>query len=342
MKKFSKFYFVFVISFITISSCGKKVEAPKIEKWATHDDPYMEFKIDYPDGWLVSADPKKLDIYSGQEVANSFYELKNGLPISGDPKGIEIEFGSTKFIDAKVGTVEAFRDLEKANWEGIEFANEKTISMGKENGVEFTISAKLPDAKLSVREIIVARDSVFYFLKLSGLNDYFEVYSSVFEQIIGSVKLPRAKLKSGDDDVVKPSKDLAKYSDDYFEFSYPDNFEKSSPALKGKTIYAINFMGYRQDCTFQLDVMPAEKLDVEKVFNQNKGRFPNIKSEGSVTIDGNAAKFLNYSPVAKVDQRVYFTVKNDKVYRIILTWFTPMANDFKPAFEKVVSTIKIK
>lgn len=345
MKKiFRAGFFVILFGIVFIPSCSKKVETPVVAKWISHHDPYLGFEIQYPDGWLVNADPKKMKIYSSQDVANTFFEINSNIPISGEPKGVEIEFGNTSFKDEQVGTVADYQNKEKTFIpEGINITDEKAITFGKENGVEFSYSIKIAsNATISIREIIVARDSVFYYLKYSGLNDYFTAYAGIFDSVMKSVKLPRPKIKgANDDELVKPSAEITNYSNEFFSIDYPENFESSNPAKKGETINAVDFVGYRQDCTIQVDVLPAKGLTVEKVFEQNKGKF-NAKSDGSVTIDGNSAKYLNYSPVAKIDRRVYFVVKNDKVYRIFLTWFTPMEKDFKPAFEKVVSSFKIK
>jgi len=35
-------------------------------------------------------------------------------------------------------------------------------------------------------------------------------------------------------------------------------------------------------------------------------------------------------------------VKDDKVYRLVVTWYQPMADDYVPAFEKVIASLKIK
>ena len=61
-------------------------------------------------------------------------------------------------------------------------------------------------------------------------------------------------------------------------------------------MYSSLLRGDRNDCTMQVDVFDAKNLGVDKVFDQNKGKYPNASSSGDIKIDDNAAKFLNYSP----------------------------------------------
>ena len=80
---------------------------------------------------------------------------------------------------------------------------------------------------------------------------------------------------------------------------------------------------------------------MDKVFDQNKGKFK-PKSTKDAKIDGLDAKYLTYTPEPKVEGRAYFVVKNDKVYRLVVTWYQPMADDYVPVFEKAIASLKIK
>jgi hypothetical protein len=86
---------------------------------------------------------------------------------------------------------------------------------------------------------------------------------------------------------------------------------------------------------------PSKKLSLEKVVEQNS-KFFRSSYKGNTTIGGEKATYLNYSLVKNVDSRVYFVVKNDKIFRIIFNYYSPMKNDFLPAFEKVIASIRFK
>jgi hypothetical protein len=199
-----------------------------------------------------------------------------------------------------------------------------------------------PRTTIYGRRIVLAHDSSFYFMNVEAFNDDFTAYQAIVDTMLASWKLPKPKPSYKDpNEASNPSAEFTRYQGGVIDMQYPDNFEYKMIPKKGKTEFAISFQGLRQDCTIDIDVFPAEKLTVDKVFDQNKGLFKPTQ-QGNATIDGNAAKYLMTTVGPNIDRKVYFTVKNDKVYRIILTWFKPMTADFQPAFEKAVNTLKIK
>jgi acyl-coenzyme A synthetase/AMP-(fatty) acid ligase len=63
------------------------------------------------------------------------------------------------------------------------------------------------------------------------------------------------------------------------------------------------------------DASMIKALAVEKVVEQNTGKFRGASAPKTTTVSGEKAMYLNYSPAKDVSSRVYFMVKNDKVYR---------------------------
>lgn len=320
------------------ASCSKPAP-PEVKEWAFYQDAYgMEFT--YPKGWLRIDEGSSIRIYPSPEVALLF-----GPPPQEDATaGVEIRFGSEKFKAVNMGTLGAYKDAAVAK---IKEANtlDKEWQMTVKNLPAEVISYH---AKISARttiygkRIVLAYDSAFYYLNFEAFNTDYEGFLPYVDSIVTSWKLPKPKENYADPNAAsKPSAELSRYQNDVIEIQHPDNFECKPVAKKGKTEFAVNIEGLRQDCNIAIDMFPAEKLSLEKVFEQNKGKF-NPKSTGDVKIDGNDAKFLVTSVNATIDRKVYFTVKNDKVYRVILTWYKPMAADFQPAFEKAVGTIKLK
>jgi hypothetical protein len=321
-----------------IASCSKPAP-PEVKEWAFYQNTYgMEFQ--YPKGWQIIDEASTIRIYPSPDVAARF-----GPPPAEDATaGVEIRFGSEKFKAVNMGTLAAYKESALAK---IKEANtlDKEWSMTIKNLPAEVISYH---AKISSRttiygkRIVLAYDSSFYFLNYEGFNTDYEGFQPFLDSMVASWKLPKPKENYKDpNEASKPSAEVARYQSELIEIQYPDNFECTPAAKKGKTEFAVNIQGLRQDCNIAIDVFPAEKLSVDKVFEQNKAKF-NPKSAGDVKIDGNAAKFLVTSVNASIDRKVYFTVKNDKVYRIILTWFKPMGADFLPAFEKSVATLKLK
>jgi hypothetical protein len=144
-----------------------------------------------------------------------------------------------------------------------------------------------------------------------------------------------------------PLTQVEKYSDNYIQLEYPANFGPIELSKKGDMISGVRFSGnkdgMRNDCSIDIDIRPAKKLSIEKVVEQNS-KFFNPKSQGETKVGSDRALYLNYVPqkVKNIDSRVYFIVKNDKIYRIILNYYAPMKKDFLPAFEKFIASIRLK
>src|SRR5258706_458928 len=102
-----------------------------------------------------------------------------------------------------------------------------------------------------------------------------------------------------------------------FTMQYPDNLGVASVTAREKANkdYVLELRADRQDCSIHIDVFGAQKLTVDKVWAQNKGKYK-AKGTGETTIDGAKAYWVDYSPVKDISSRAYFAVKNDKVVRI--------------------------
>ena len=327
-----------VVLALTLSSCGKS-QAPVIKEWDIYQDPFYGFELQYPKGWLVNAEANRIKIYSSQEAATWFFD-----PSSGGKNGIEVLFGFENFATSGVSTLDAYKAQTKDKLSNIgTLGAEQASTLGKEPGQEISYVSKISKGvTIYGRRIVTVRDSVFYYINLAGFNDDYQLYGAVFDTILSTIKLPKPKVTVKGVDETKPSSEWTKYPGDFFDVQYPDNFEYNFPPKKGETIFSLNIHHkIRQDCAIQIDILPAKKLTVAKVFDQNKAKF-NPKSTNDTKIDGLDAKSLTYTPEPKVGGKAYFVVKDDKVYRLVITWYQPMAADYVPAFDRIVSSLKIK
>jgi len=327
-----------VLLAVALNSCSKP-QRPVIAEWDTYQDPFYGFELQYPKGWLVNAETNRIKIYSSQEAATWFFD-----PSSGGKNGVEILFGFENFAATGVSTLDAYEAQTKDKLSGIGAIDaDQPATLGTEPGHVISYTSKIAKGvTIYGRRIIAVRDSVFYYVNLAGFNDDYQLYSGVFDTVLASIKLPRPKVVVNKVDEDKPSADLTKYAGEYFQIEYPANFEYTFPPKKGETIFSMNIHhNLRQDCAIQIDVLPAKKLNVAKVFEQNKDKFK-PKSTNDAKIDGLDAKYLSYAPEAKVAGRAYFVVKDDKVYRLVVTWYLPMAADYTPVFDKAIASIKIK
>jgi hypothetical protein len=323
---------------IFVSSCSK-TSAPEVKEWAFYQNTYgMEFQ--YPQGWQVIDEANVIKIYPSPDVA-----LRFGPPPQEDAtNGVEVRFGGDKFKAVNIGTLAMYKDTTLAKIKEMNTVDKEwQMTVRSQPAEAISYHAKIGSrTTIYGRRIMVAHDSSFYFLNFEGFNDDFTAYQPIVDTILASWKLPKAKENYKDPNAASiPSAEFTRYQGSLLEIQYPDNFEAKPAPKKGIIEFALNIQGLRQDCNISIDVFPAEKLSLDKAFDQNKGVFKPQK-QGDAKIDGNPAKFLTTAVNATIDRKVYFTVKNDKVYRIILTWYKPMTNDFLTVFEKAVGTLKIK
>ncbi len=190
-------------------------------------------------------------------------------------------------------------------------------------------------------------DSTEYGYECQGFNKEFKRYAPVFDTVETTYRIiPKVVAKEQLPDNLIPSTTPATYQTQYYSIQYPSNFKASPQGASGSDIKnTVTFKGYFEDCTIEVDVLDAKKLDVEKVFKQNKGNYPNAKSE-KTKLDGLDAYVISYSPVRGIQRRVYFVVKNDNWVRIILTWNEASQQkyhaNFEQAFEQAATSIKLK
>ncbi|NUN70684.1 MAG: hypothetical protein HUU02_13360 [Bacteroidetes bacterium] len=333
-----------------ISSCQKKTELPVIAEWDTFQDPINGMEAQYPKGWIVNSDPKRTKIYSSQTAAEKFYEVysQGSTTVNQEQGGVEIEIISEKFADVKVGTIEEFKATTMQNFSALNLSGEQPAMIGKQNGFKFSFGVKVgKETSLKGEKYIVAHDSAFYTVSISGFNDYFEVYKPILDKIVESVKLPKPKVRYDDPNkAALPVAELSTFSNDFVEFQYPQNYDVTMPKVKGGSLHSLHLQGLRQDCTVDLDVFPTKtdkgEVKFEKFVEDNKAKFK-PKATGSAKIDGTNAVTVTATPPAKdIERMVYFTVKGEKIYQVVVTWYKPLTADFKPAFDNVVASLKLK
>lgn len=317
-------------------ACDKKVKAPAITEWTQYQDPFFRVSFSYPKGWHLVGEPHKVILYSSQESMQKFFD-----PTFEGPIGAQIivtaERDSLSSLSKYVGTFESDKKAE-----GFVIQSKKEITMDGLAADEFQYSGQFDKkTKLTAIRTFTLKDSTIYYVHFGAYNELFEPYKVVYDSVIASLVLPKPRVFAKNVDPSLPVAETDKFSNEVLELTYPANF---SPSLKpaGKDIqFSMELKGYRQDCFVTIDVRPAKGLSLEKVIEQNT---KNMKStgKGSTTIAGEKASYVNETPIKSIDRRTYFVVKNDKFYRVIFTYYSPMKKDFLPAFEKTVASLRLK
>jgi hypothetical protein len=229
--------------------------------------------------------------------------------------------------------------VSEMNKMGFVIAPEETLTLGGKPAIKVpytgAYSAKIKETGYHV---FFNADSMLYDLRVAGFGDFFEAYKNVTTAALARFEFPRPVEKGRDETL--PSENMADYDARLFTFSYPDNFNFTNPP-KGSNELVIGLRGVRQDCSIRFDVFPAQGLSVEKVFNQNKGKYPGAVT-GKATVGGQPALTVTYAPTREVERRFYFVVRNDKVYRVTMDWYKPQRQEYLAAYDKVVTSVKFK
>jgi hypothetical protein len=326
-----------IASGVFLSGCGKKAGVKDIKEWARYQDPYYKIGFTYPKGWEISADGGKVSVYSSALAAQKFFD-----PTVKGEDGVQLIVAQEKMekiqtLDELVSTYQS--ELSTDGYK-VEPVQSKKIDGSDAKLVSFS-GLRATDAKIHTSRIIMVKDSMMVYAQYSAFNDVFEPYKTVLDTLLASLTLPKPKSAAEIANPALPSSEYDAFDNFAVKVLYPNNFEPSTPRPKGDIQFALDIKGYRQDCSVHLDIRPAQKLSVEKVFEQNV-KFYQALSKGETKVDGLKALYVNFKPMKGIDGRAYFVVKNDKMVRIILSIYEPMKADFLPVFEKIVSSIKIK
>lgn len=324
-----------LVVFLSVG-CSKKAEVKPVGELETYRDPFYNFEIGYPKDWSKNLNIGKAYFFSSKEAEARFYP-----PFQVGALGAKI----TLMVDSAGGKTvndcaKEFKDSLRAS--GWTISGEEPTILGGMEAVKVTYAGRVEQAAKTTMyayRILAVKDSLLNTLECAGFNEMFNAYGPTFDAVYKTVKL--ASLRRATTGVAwKPSESMEKYSSPYFDISYPDNSEFTSPR-KGSYDFVMEMRAYRQDCSIHIDVFGAKALSVDKVVEQNKATYKGAPT--ATQIDGNKAFYINYSPgVPQISSRVYFVVKNDKVIRITLNWYQPQRDMYLAAFEKSIASLKLK
>ena len=315
-----------------IAGCGgeKKMEPVKPGELETYRDPGFGYSIGYPKGWMTNAEVGRAGFYSGQEVDKKFLD-----PTGQFPDGVMI--GVTVIRSSNPDT--AKKIVEDMTKSGFIVTGAETLTVGGRPGTRYGYTGLYTKTvKETGQHIYIPADTVLYDIRCAGFGGYFDAYRAVFDASIATLQFPKPAVPGRDPTL--PSETTAEVSGKLFSLQYPDNFNQLG-VPKGTNEEVIELRGVRQDCSIRVDVFGAKGLTVEKVFDQNKGKYK-ATATGKTTVSGLPALSLTYAATPNVQRRFYFLVKDDKVFRVTMDWYRPQSEEYLKAYDKTVNSLKIK
>jgi hypothetical protein len=328
---------VLVLGLMALIGCGKKQEAVQITAFEKFQEPFLRISLNHPQGWLLQQDGTKIGFYSTGESVYKF----NPYSIEGKDAARVIvnmdKMDTLKTLDEIVRGVSS--DLNSSGFE-VSAPTEKNLSniTGKSLHYRGALDSK---NIIAGDEVIAIKDSMLYTVIFEGFNKMYDGYKVVLDTVLASLHLPVAQVQEPGVDPAIPAQEMDVFENNYLRISFPVNFQPASASVKDPVQFALNIYGYRRDSGLFVDVRPAQGLTLEKVVTQNAARVKET-SRGTATIDGVQATYLNYAGGKDISSRIYFLVKNDKFYRIIVNYYQPMKGSFLPVFEKMIASIVTK
>lgn len=317
--------------FLSGCSTETRMEPVKVGEMDSYRDPGYAYTVQFPKGWISNVQVGHASFYNAQEVDKKFLE-----PTGQFPDGVVIEVNVSHAPSPEQKRKEITDEMTK---NGFVVGKEEPVTVGGKPGFRTGYTGLYTQSvKETGQHIYVAVDTLLYDIRFAGFGPYFDAYKAVFDASLASFQFPKPVVPGRD--ATLPSETTTEYNGKLFTFQYPDNYNSTNPS-KGANEEVVELRGQRQDCSIRIEVFGAKGLTVEKVFDQNKGKF-RATSTGKATIGGQSAMTLTYAATANVDRRFTFVVRNDKVYRITMDWYRPQREEYLSAYEKVLGSMKFK
>lgn len=323
----------FALLTLLITGCGeKKLEPVPVGEMSEYRDPGYGFKIKYPKEWKQLGTTGRALFAKSQEVVDKFQN-----PTTGE-EGAMVGAAVIKYDGKKAEElIQTAKD---------ELKQSATLSPDEQSTVGGKPATKIPytikvTSKKSINgyELFIPGDTALYKLDIAGFGDQFTAHAAVFDAIVSSYELPVVVAKKPD--TWTPSGNLETYtSSAFFTMEYPDNMEFVQ-VPKGNNDFAMEMRADRRDCSIHIDVFSAKGLTVEKVWDQNKGKYKS-KGTGESKVSGAKSLWVDYSLVKEITSRAYFVVNNDKVIRTTVNYYAPQKDVYFPVFDKCVNSIKFR
>lgn len=318
---------------LVVAGCGgdKQTALLPVGEMQEYRDPLYGFHFQYPQGWAAEGEAGRSRIYNSPAGRDRFLE-----PTGPYPDGVVITVDVIKTATPAEEKTKLVAELASS---GYVVGQESATTLGGKDGIKVPYTANYSSkVKVTGHHIYVMMDTVVYDMSFAGFGDLYASHQTIFDSVTRSFAFPRP-VEPGRDATL-PSEVLTPYDAKMFSFQYPENFNFVN-VPKGNNELALGLRGVRQDCSILFHVFGAKGLTLEKAFDQNKGKYAGA-STGKATISGLPALTLTYAPTREVERRFYFTVKDDKVYRVTLDWYRPQRAEYLTAYEKVISSIKLK
>lgn len=334
-------YLIFTLLVIFIS-CKEKPQPVEIGEMKVYNDETLKMGIKYPSNWETSSEEGLQFAATSQKLG--IERLRNyasdGAPIA-QLSMLAVKIDSTKPLDKIFNSLREFQQIA--------YDPDETIQIDGVEGTKISYHFPLNDGEYKGFTILAAKDSTMAtIIKFRAFANGFDIYQDKVDEIISSIKLAETPAKRTDTVFVAseeypfPSEALVTSTGKGYSISIPDNFKGVSAKAAGAE-YSQKYEGMRRvDSYIQVDIIDASKQsNLKKIVEQTTGGIQN-KKETNLKLSGLDAVLIEYSASANIQRRLYYVVKDKKLYRITVDWYKGEKDQYLPVFEKVINSFKIQ
>lgn len=340
MKK--SYIIAILIIALNFVSCKEKPKPVEMGELKVYNDETLKMSVKYPSNWETSAVEGKSFSATSQKIGLERlvkYDTQ-GAPVA-QLSMIAVKIDSTKPLEKIFNSLREFQPQaydadEKIQIDGVEAS-------------KMTYHFPLSDGEYKGFTIIAAKDSTMAtVIKFRAFAGGFDIYEPKIKDIISSIKLAQTPEKRSDTLFVSseefpfPSENLVSKSGKGYSISIPDNFKPVKATASGAE-FSQRYEGERRvDSYVQVDIIDASKQsNLKKIVEQTTKGIPN-KKESNLKISGLDAVLVEYSASSNIQRRLYYVVKDKKLYRLTVDWFKGEQEQYLPVFEKMVNSFKLK
>ncbi len=336
MKRFftNSLFLAFVA--LIISSCGGKKSAnPEMNEMDTYKDPVSGLEVKYPKAWSKGNDAGRSFVaYSSAEAKREFLNITN---MEGeDVPGARIYINTLKVEEGKTiqQTIDAARQFDASI-----YGAPTAVTIDGVPAQKQTYAFDFKTSKFNGEFYYAAKDShMVNVITFDVIGDQYEALKPKFQTILASLKLGVTPQVTGPKTITQvdtlpgPTDKFVASNGQGFSIQIPDNF-------KAKTSdKSFTYSGDRRGDSFvQIDILDAKGNKLDKILEDNAKKFGEATK---VSVGGTAAGMFNYKAKADLDSKMYFVLQGGKLYRIFVNYYKPDAKLYKPAFDKMVKSIK--
>lgn len=322
-----------------VAGCNRTPDVPPIAEWDTYSDQFFRVTFTQPKGWQVQTEPSRVTITSSVEAMEKFFD-----PYAKKPAGAQLIVSGEK--QDSVTTLDAVVEAYKTGLteSGFQITATNEITIDSLRAVEVVYGGRF-DENTALRAVraYAYKDTVVYYVHFGGFNEYYEPYRSVYDSAVKTLVLPKPKVAAKAVDPALPAEAVTRLDNERLTVQYPENYGVTLGKPSGEVEYSLTIKGtYRDDIKVTMDVRPAKGLTVDKIVEQNVKNLSRVSTPKDASISGLSGKMVTYVPTRGIDARMYFVVKDDKFYRIIVFWPTALQKETLPALEKVIASLKLK